>query len=109
MSDEDVAIEVDPSHFLFLRKVTRTGCLTVLTALKETVSPDFVLNLTRVGLAMVLVERNWTLLLAMALFYHREGTSEEMNRAERFIAQGHARLGIFLASKVWGRRGGLCR
>ena len=77
MSDEDVAVEVDPSHFLFLRKLTRTGCLTVLRALKETVWPDFVLNLTRVGLATVLVERKWTLLLAMTSFYHQEGASEE--------------------------------
>lgn len=29
MSDEDLAIEVDPSHFVFLRKLTRAGCLTV--------------------------------------------------------------------------------
>src|SRR5713226_3215114 len=41
--------------------------MTVLRALKETVSPDFVLNLTLVGFATVLAAVNWTFFFAIAL------------------------------------------
>jgi hypothetical protein len=53
------------------RKWTRFFSLTVWTALKETVSPDFVLNLTLTGFATVLVATKRTFLDAMRPFYHR--------------------------------------
>jgi len=47
------------------RKRTAFFTLTVLTALNETVCPDFVLNFTLVGFATVLAATNRTFLVAI--------------------------------------------
>ena len=43
----------------------------VLSALKDTVSPDLVLNLTVAGFVTVLMALNRTFSLAMPICYHR--------------------------------------
>lgn len=47
-----------------------TGFLIVRTALKETVRPSFVLNLTIAGFLIVLVALNLTVFLLILLCYH---------------------------------------
>jgi len=64
--NQNVAIEIDSLHFFLARKCT-TFRSNVFTALNETVSPDFVLNLTVAGLRTVLVATNLTFLCAMKL------------------------------------------
>jgi hypothetical protein len=68
--DQDVAVQIDARHFFRARNRTASLFLTVLSALKETVSPDFVLNFTRVGFLTVFTAMNLTLSLAMRVFYH---------------------------------------
>lgn len=67
---EDVAVEVDLPHFFLDRNRILCFCSTVLIALKDTVLPDLVLNLMRVGFATVFVAPNLTTLDAMKEFYH---------------------------------------
>lgn len=63
MGDENVGVQIDPLHFFLAPKRTAFFTFTVLSALKETVLPDFVLNLTFVGFATVLVATRWTFLV----------------------------------------------
>jgi hypothetical protein len=56
--DQDVAIQIDAHHFFVDRKRTTTFFSTVLVALKETFSPDFVLKWTLVGFVTVRVATN---------------------------------------------------
>jgi len=76
--DEDIAVEVYELHFFLDRKPTVFFCSTVLNALKETVSPDFVLNFTRVGFATVLVALNVTMVEAISNSTMRKRVSGAM-------------------------------
>src|SRR5579862_834394 len=64
MRYQNIAVEIDTPHLRPARNFTTFLSLTVLTALKETVWPDFVLNLTVAGLATVFVATNLTFFLA---------------------------------------------
>jgi hypothetical protein len=65
--DENITVQIDSVHALFAPKRTTFFCLNVLTALKETVLPDFVLNLTVAGFLTVLTATNLTLFFAIKI------------------------------------------
>lgn len=71
MRDEDVTVDVDAPYLFFARNRTTPFFLKVLSALKETVSPDLVLNFTRVGFFTVLTATNLTFCFVMPTSYHR--------------------------------------
>ena len=63
--DQHTAVEIDALHFFLARKRTPSFRSDVFTARNDTVSPDFVLNLTVVGFFTVLVATNLTLFCAI--------------------------------------------
>jgi hypothetical protein len=66
---QDVAVQIDPLHFFFARERVTSFRGTVLMALNETVSPDFVLNFTLMGFFSVLIVTNLTCPDAMRPYY----------------------------------------
>lgn len=70
MRDEDVAVEVDAPYLFFARNRTAPFFSKVLSALKATVRPDFVLNVTVVGFLAVSTAVNRTFCFAMRSSYH---------------------------------------
>jgi len=64
--NQHIAVEIDALHFFLARKRTASFRSNVFTARKETVSPDFVLNLTVAGFFTVFVATNLTFFCAIS-------------------------------------------
>jgi hypothetical protein len=65
------------------------GFLIVRTALKETIRPPFVLNLTIAGFLIVLIALNLTVFLLILLCYHYLGSIENGHFKSRLPFQGN--------------------
>src|ERR1700723_3046533 len=71
VGDEDIAIQIDSLYLFLARKRIVSLFLTVFSALKDTASPDLVLNLTVAGFLTVLMALNRTFSVPVLVCYQR--------------------------------------